>query len=1249
MADKINWTDQQQRAIAEQGRDVFVTASAGTGKTAVLSGRCVSIAARPDVCPDIWSVLVLTFTDMAAEEMRSRIAEQLRVAMAASRVPAERQHLRRQLLLLGGADISTIHSFCRRLIAESFYEVGLDPGVGVLDADESRLLKAEALEKTVDWAWRQGDLEQGLTELLGGRDLRVNEGFTSKVIEVSNYLDGVVHRQGWFGRARVLAEELNPFDGDIGKEQKRIIARKIEASVDRIRCAQQLYRQSGTGNWAQNWDREFAQPLSECLEVLKKGDWEHFTDLLSKVKPPRNNKPDAMDGVGVEIIRASAETAKKELKEYWQLAVLNLEYLDKLARAVGLQTRVMIKLVEQFDRFYAQAKERIGCLDFADLQQYAAKLLCAGFDEQGGTVASPTAKALRGRYRYIFVDEYQDINAVQQLILDMLSSGGNVFGVGDVKQSIYSWRGARPGIFLERIDGAVAKPAKSDDGLRVDLNVNFRSDERILDFVNVVFSKVMTEGLCGIEYDESARLRAGEAEGRTTSDGDKVVELHILDEQVRETEAEEQEQDDADGDVSQGSYSGRQRQAALIAQRIREIVSGKEFQILDKQTGRRRDVEYSDIVILMRSVAKKVDFVEVLRLAGLAVNCEATAGYFEATEISDMLCLLKVLDNPRRDIELAAVLRSPLFGVSDTQLAKIRLWRRAADELKSFFECVVDYSEGQEDSELAGKLREVLERLEGWRTEARRGKLADLIWRVYRQTGYLSFVCALPSGAGRRANLLKLYERAIQFEGFASSGGVPSLTRFIDFVEKLVELRRDWSAAEPESAGGNAVRVMSVHKSKGLEFGVVFLPDLNSRFNLAVARGDCLVDERFGLGLKVIDDQTDGRFDSLAQQVISERRRDESLAEEMRILYVAMTRARDRLILIGAEKGKRCRQVLCEGLLAGKKVAEWQLRSCGSHLDWLLYGLSDSSELHKLFETALQGSAESDKLFRAILYGRRRLDGLNNFIEQLRMTRATRAVKGRPESANKPRMLKLLEDLKARMSRRYDFADATVLPAKRSVTQWTHTGDEYVRRDYSAALQRRPKVVTARRAARGVDARLVGTACHLVIAELDLAGAVGEKAVRELLTNLVGNRTLTPAVAERVDVAAIAAFFESELGKVVLDKDNTVYREWPFTFTVPAAQWRQREQEQKSTSAKTGDDETIIVQGIIDMLIKTEKGLLIVDFKTDAVGAGEVEVRAEVYRGQLGLYVRAAEAILKKKVVGAWLYFLHCGRLFQVV
>lgn len=1265
MAKKIKWTKQQGRAIGEWGRDVFVTASAGTGKTAVLSGRCVSIAAKRGVCPDVWSQLVLTFTDMAAEEMRSRIAEQLRVAMAASEDGEERGHLRRQLLLLGGADISTIHSFCKRLITEYFYEVGLDPSFGVLDADESRLLKMESLEKTVDRAWEQENLAQGLGELLGRRDLRVNEGFLSQIVEISDYLDGVVNRDSWYERARALAEEANPFDGDTGKEQKRMVARRIEAAVDRIRRAQRLYRQSGTGRWAQSWDREFVQPLSECLEVLKKGDWERFVGLLSEVKPPKSNKPDAMDGAAVEVIRVNAETAKKELKGLWQLAILNPEYLDRIGGAVGLQTMVMLELVKRFEQFYGEAKGAINCLDFADLQRYAVKLLCAGFDEEGRAVPSETAKALRGRYKYIFVDEYQDINAVQQTILDMLSEGGNVFGVGDAKQSIYAWRGARPAIFLERVDGAVVEPVSSNEGLRVDLNVNFRSDSRILEFVNAVFSKVMTKELCHIEYDESAQLRAGEQNSESAGDGDKIVEVHILDERGRQEEQEEAEGNE-DDDLAEGTYSGRQRQAALIAQRIRRMVGADtpardmpgqagraEFQIFDKGEQRYRDVEYRDIVILMRSVARKVDFVEVLRLAGLPVSCEATAGYFEATEISDMLCLLCVLDNPRRDIELAAVLRSPLFGITDTELAKIRLHKRkvtsqqtevrSGEERRGFYECVVDYSEAREDSGLAEKLRGVLERIEGWRTEARRGKLADLIWRVYRETGYLSFVCALPSGMGRRANLLKLHERAIQFEGFASSGGVASLSRFINFVEKLVELGQDWSAAGPETAAGNTVRVLSVHKSKGLEFPVVFLADLNNRFNMADARGECLVDDEYGLGLKVIDDEAGARFSSPGFEVIAEKRRDTSLAEEMRILYVAMTRARERLVLVGAQKAKRCREILCNGLLSVGRIAEWQLRSCKSHFEWVLYGLSDSSELAEMFETGLGGKGDGDKLFCAKLYGEGEERRLNSYIEKIRKSKAKRAGKRKVKAGKGMRGAKLPAGLKERLGWRYGYGDAAVLPAKRSVTQWTHRDDEFVQRDYSRVLERRPRALSEGVVEDSAQGRLVGTATHLVLSKLELTERISEDAVRAVLEEKVGEGAITASVGRCVDVGAIVGFFESDVGRVALDKSNTVFREWSFTFAVPASEWLS-----ETGTVAVGDDETIIVQGIIDMLIEIAEGVLIVDFKTDAVDADEVAERAQVYKRQLELYGRAAGAILKQNVAGKWLYFLGPGCAVEI-
>jgi ATP-dependent helicase/nuclease subunit A len=379
-----------------------------------------------------------------------------------------------------------------------------------------------------------------------------------------------------------------------------------------------------------------------------------------------------------------------------------------------------------------------------------------------------------------------------------------------------------------------------------------------------------------------------------------------------------------------------------------------------------RDVEYRDIVILMRSLARKAnDYVQVLRLAGVPVSCEATAGYFEATEISDCLALLKVLDNPQRDIELAAVLRSPFFKISDTELAKIRIRSKTGEHKKNFYSCVVEYCNNGRDVKLIAKLKEILVVIEQWRTIARRGNLADLIWQIYRQTGFLSFVSALPNGQARRANLLKLHDRAIQFEGFAGSAGNLSLSRFVDFIAKLQEVGQDWAPAEPDAAAGNAVRILSVHKSKGLEFPVVFLAELDSQFNKRDIYGDFLADADDTLGLQIIDRKSNSKLRSLAHQVIAEHKLSTIMAEEMRILYVATTRARDRLILSACEKQKHCRDLVCNGFLSGTEpVPDWQLRRCRSPLDWILYGLSDMKDLHEAFETGLARETADNDLFR---------------------------------------------------------------------------------------------------------------------------------------------------------------------------------------------------------------------------------------------------------------------------------------------
>jgi len=1239
MAEKrIKWTDQQKRAIDARDSDIMVTASAGTGKTAVLSGRCVNIISDKSICPDVGNILVLTFTEAAAEQMRSRIAGQLRDAFLEKRDA----HLRRQLMLLQSADISTIHSFCKRLITEYFYRLDLDPTFGVIDADEQKLLKSEVLEKTIDQVWQQSSIRAPLEQLLYRRDLRTNDGFLTRIIELSDFLDGVISREKWYEKAAQLAEVTNPFATDLGEKQRQIIAGKVRSIFEKLNYARRLCKShGGDTNWDEKLQDSHVGPVAKCIELLESGDWDKCAEAIRSFQKPTTRKPKGLPGPIADLIQSEAKNAVDKFAELSQLATVNPDYLNRLGSLVGPQTGVLVELIRKFDQLYGKAKRAVNCLDFADLEHYALKLLSDQTSSEDQLLASQTALALRQKYKHISVDEYQDINTVQQRILEMLSPGGNILGVGDGKQSIYAFRGAMPDIFLKQVKLASSGPASVSNSLRVDLNVNFRSTKQILDFVNEIFSRTMTEPFTKIDYDESSRLKPAPADTPATQvqDGKKnIIEFHILD-KIGGSQESQAELAGESEDESPDIITPRQYQAAMIARRIRQMVgadTGKaEFQINDEQQGTLRDVEYRDIVVLMRSLAKKAnDYVEILRLAGVPVSCQATAGYFETTEISDFVALLKVLDNPQRDIELAAVLRSPIFKVSDTELAKIKLHNKARQRHKSYYDCVLEYCRGGSDAGLAGRLDKILSRIEQWRTTARRGNLADLIWQIYRQTDFLSFVSALPNGQARRANLLKLHDRAIQYEGFASSTGVPSLTRFVEFIEKLQEAGQDWAPAEPQSSAGNAVRILSVHKSKGLEFPVVFLTELQSQFNKRDVQADCLIDADYTLGLQVIDQESNSKLSSLAHQVIEEQRASTGLAEEMRILYVATTRAKERLILTASEKHNKCRRILSNGFFFGDKpVPDWQLRACQSPLEWILYGLSGQKILHEAFETGLTEKAIGNDLFSFKLHGQSDLKQMAEAVMRLKAAKSARPSATSKKQRWKKEDSKLIEQVKKSLGWRYRFADAALLPAKSSVTQLTHGNDEYMKYDYSGALDRRPgALITAEPdSAVPLDGRLIGTATHLVISKLDLSGPLTIESIEKMIEKLLADGEIAPSVAEQIDAESILTFFETEQGRLIFDPANQVWREWPFTFALPASEWE--------NSSVTED--TIVIQGIIDLLIRTAKGLVVIDFKTDKITEAQAEEHAELYRRQLELYGMAACAILNDMPVCKWLYFLN--------
>ncbi|MDH4203082.1 MAG: helicase-exonuclease AddAB subunit AddA [Phycisphaerae bacterium] len=1219
----ISWTPAQRQAIETVGRNVLVTASAGTGKTAVLSQRAVDRIADPADPARADTLLVLTFTDAAAEEMRSRIAETLYKRYLETRD----RRLRQQLLLLDRAYISTIHSFCKRVLVEFFYLIELDPTFGILDADEQQLLKTDLLEETLEDAWADTETKDDLEALFAGRRVQPGTGsFVDHIISLNDFLDSVVDRNAFYQRAANANKTDTESRRFLEQMQKNILLGKLDQCRRQLDHALTLDAALCEARYAASHIQEEVIPvITACIELIKKNKYDSCIDILSNLKfgQLRKKKDVNLTEHQQASIKEPVDQVKKELKALADFALLCPPYRDKIAPQAAAQTETLLKLMRRFHEKYTAAKQRRNVLDFADLEHRTLGLL---------QTRPEAANKLRERFEHIFVDEYQDINAPQQRILELVSRDGNVFVVGDIKQSIYGFRQSRPEIFLSQLQDAsdVSKPSKGPG--RVDLKDNFRCRGEVIDFVNALFRRTMTASVAEMDYDNRAELVSGfPYPPFKVNDGpDRPVELVLLDEQS----AEGEDDNAGDNESPTASVSAAQRQAAWIARRIQKIVGAQtgrpEFQVYDKKTGTFRDVEYRDIVILMRSLSHKAqDYTEILRLAGVPVNSQSACGYFETTEISDCLTLLKVLDNPDRDIEFAALLRSPVFGITDDELTKIHLHSK---HKPGFYHAVKNYAASGEQTELAQKLNLILSQINDWRRQVHIGSLADLLDSIFREKGLLQFYAALPNGSQRCANLLKLHDHAIRFEHFRTTEPGAALGRFVEFLEKLDEAQQDWAPAEPDSSSRNAVRIMSIHKSKGLEFPAVFVAELNTPFNTKDSSGQCLIDAGL-IGLQIPDPKNRVRFPTMAHQVIAEQVRRRNVSEEMRILYVALTRAREKLILTGSKKQDACKKLLSR---RAASINDWEVTGARCHLDWILTGFSNQQPLHTLFETDNEENLVDDRLFAPLRVSRERLKTLTQEILDAKRSLKSVTEPPKPKTSADNAAKEAFQSIQDNLQWAYPYSLITQTPAKLSVSALTHRDDEFSEIK-SEIKESEIKGSDTFKLTDKPDSLALGSTVHLVFEHIDLSGPVDAEAVQSTIAKLAKTGQMIQSLAAGIDVSGIVSFFDSDLGRLAQQAGNTVLREWPFTYALNAA----------DVGAKT-TGETVVLQGIIDMLIPTSEGLVIVDFKSDRVGENEIGDRTEKYAQQLRLYARAAADILNKPVSSAWLYFLRPRKAVEI-
>lgn len=1211
------WTEAQLRGIRTTGHSILVSAAAGSGKTAMLAERCAYLVCEaPERC-DVDSLLVVTFTEAAASEMKSRIHAALRERADAS----DSERLRRQLALINHASVSTLHSFCARLLREHFHLVGLDPAFTVLDGEEAGLLRREIARELFDDRYEldgSGDFHRFVDAYGEGDDARL----TRKVIDTHEMLGSLVHPQAWVDRSRHRITEAAQVleTSELGVELTELLSRGITDITSRCDRAMELIPRLGRFP-------AYLEALTECAQILRHwnktlaGDGiDALAEEMRSLELPRL-KAVSNSIAGKELAKEAVDSVREAMtRGAWRdlLRFTSAQWQDGL-RAIQPHAEVFLGLVEEFGRRYRLAKDASRVVDFADLERFALEVLA---DRNGDQLApSAAARAYHKRFAHVLVDEYQDINEVQDAILALLSrecvsdepgQTGNLFSVGDVKQSIYRFRLAEAARFLER-QKLFRRSGDQRRGEVIDLQSNFRSRAPLLDAINAIFERLMTAEAADIEYDQTHRLQPGlkypPSDGSPCFSG-APIEMHLLPGNLVS-----EEEDPAPEPSDELELDRSEREAVLVAQRIRQMMGlegAPAMQVMEKDGSgslRPRPVRFGDIMILLRSMRYKSEqYADILRRASIPVHAQSGTGYFEMMEVRDILSLLSVLENQRQDIPLAAVLRSPLANLAEpeTCLARIRLaFPAEGDEAVAFHDAVVRYAQ-EKDDELAAGLRDFLAQLDQWRHLAHSRAPAELIWTVYQQSGFLAFCSGLHDGEQRVANLMDLHERAGQFGSFRTQG----LWRFMQFLESLRD-EADLGQPSTASEADDVVRVMSIHRSKGLEFPVVILPDLGKRINLSDCQGAILTDRTAGLGMSVVDEHKMVRYPSLASVLVQRRLRQQALAEELRVLYVAMTRAKEHLILVGT-----CKPELCESWRnrwadhAGAFPPEMVL-GARCILDWLGPAAAASTggageiiriALHPAEEVASWQSAHSK---RPILTAK-----------QTELAQLKPLAEPPPAAAG---------EVIDRLQFRYPFDDFTRLAAADAVTR---------REGHDAAATREPAARELRNptflAAQAPSPADIGTATHRVLLHLDFRHTCDAKNVEDQITAMVERGILRAEQSRMIDRGAIQWLLNSKIGALLKANPAALRRELSIHFAAA----------DEGLSESADPQDRVMIRGRIDLLVPSPQGAALIDYKTDSIEAHAVPNRAQAYVPQIRQYQQAVERITGNAVSNVHLVFL---------
>ena len=1108
----------------------------------------------------------------------------------------EDENLQKQVILLNKASISTIHSFCLDVIKNNFYEIDVSANTRIADDSEILLLQQEVIDDLFEEKYEEED-SNFIKLIKTYTKYNQDEVLKDLILRVYSYIQASPFPEEWLEEqigklnieddtnfsdtvwGKIITENANQILEDSILKLQNIRTKmtrfpeldkftaKIEDDIDKY-----TYIQNNLSDW---------DTAVEAINTLKNAIWTKdqkiTNDLKDEAKDVRESTKDEFKKVK-KLMNCSSEEAVQDIKYMYPIL------------------KMLKDLILEFSQKFYQRKREKNIMDFSDMEHLALKILVKK-DENGNVVKSEIAKKYENKFEEIAIDEYQDSNLVQEYILTSVSRGNNIFMVGDVKQSIYKFRQARPKLFLDKYDSYKLEPVNGEDR-KIQLFKNFRSRSNILDFTNLVFEDIMSRELGNIEYNQDEYLNLG-ANFETIQNQDYKTELEILD--LSEENDDIWKTDEEETEEEQEKVEDVVLEARFVARKIKELIDDK-YQIIDKKTGR-RDIQYKDIAILLRTSSGVANVYEKeISELEIPVYSDSSSQYLQSVEIETIMSLLRIINNPMQDIPLVTVMRSPIGNFTDNELIEIRM----ADRNSSFYEALL-----KSDLEKAHRFLALLKEL---REDEEYMTLDEWIWNIYTKTGYMNYVNLMPNGALRVSNLRMLFERAKQYEEASFKG----LYNFINFIDKIKFNQEDLKAAKIIGENENVVRIMTIHKSKGLEFPVVILAGVGKQFNFRDLNGKILLDQDLGMGPQYIDSDRYIEFKTLAKKALAIKAKNEAISEEMRILYVALTRAKEKLIIVGRQKdvNKKMseKQKLLEiySTIDDNKINPYLLQKYKTYLDWL--------ELIYLKE----GVANTKNLFTVNINKREKTSvKIENEVEDI----SEKII----EESNKNNDEQEKEKIKEILNWQYKHQSIEGIPTKTSVSKLKEEREQEIQ------ITQEPKFINEEVKTKLTGAQK-GTLIHLCLQKMRETEEYNLEKITELIEGLKDKEIITEIDAQNIDKEKLLEYTNSQLW-TELKQAKEIHKEHPFYINIKASRiYNQINKE---------DDEDILVQGVIDLFfIDKDDKLILVDYKTDYV-QHENEL-VEKYKGQLDLYKEALEQSLDKKVDKMCIYSVYLNKLIEI-